>query len=272
MRLKRIALLLLGVVLAAACIPQPAVPSGSPTPGVPRTLTVLAAASLTESFTELGQLFEARYPQVKVTCNFAGSQQLAHQLAQGAGADVFASASPKNMDAVVQSGRIDRASVRTFARNRLVVIVPAGSSRVQQLRDLAQANLKLDLADPSVPVGQYSLEFLDKVALDPAFGPTFKASVLKNVVSYEENVKAVVTKVALDEADAGIVYATDAIDRPGSKIARLDIPEPLNVVAVYPIAPILGSRNADLARAWIDLLLSPEGQRVMEKYGFASAG
>ncbi len=210
MRLNRIAGLLLAVVLAAGCAFQPATPPGSP------TLTVLAAASLTELFTELGRLFEARNPQVKVTFNFAGSQQLAQQLNQGAGADVFASASPKNMDAVVQSGRVERGAVQNFARNRLVVILPSGryareQRRVRQLSDLAQPGLKLDLADSSVPAGQYSLEFLDKAALDPAFGPAFKAGVLKNVVSYEENVKAVVTKVALDEADAGIVYATDAI-------------------------------------------------------------
>lgn len=272
MNLKPTMLLLL-MVLLAACSSQAAEPSNPATPGAARTLTVLAAASLTESFGELGKLFEARYPNVKVTFNFAGSQQLAQQLDQGAGADVFASASSKNMEMVVQARRIERTLVRNFTKNRLVVIYPKGGASVlKDLRDLAKPGLKLVLADPAVPVGQYSLDFLDKALKDPNFGPIFKEDVLKNVVSYEDNVKAVVTKVALDEADAGIVYASDVVTGLASRIAKLDIPDALNTVAVYPIAPILDSQNANLAKGFVDLVLSPDGQQVMEKYGFGPAG
>jgi molybdate transport system substrate-binding protein len=139
------------------------------------------------------------------------------------------------------------------------------------LQDLARPGLKLDLADKSVPVGQYTLEFLDKAVKDPNFGPKFKEDVLKNVVSYEDNVKAVLTKVTLDEVDAGVVYTTDLTTDLAGKVARLNIPDALNTVAVYPIASLLGSQNTDLARAFVDLVLSPDGQRVMEKYGFSPA-
>ena len=232
-------------------------------------LTVLAAASLTESFSELGARFEAQNPGVKVAFNFAGSQQLAQQLAQGAPADVFASASPKYMDVAAQTRRVDPNSSKIFAKNRLVLIYPSDNpGGLGRLQDLAKAGLKLDLADKSVPVGQYALDFLDKAARDPAFDPQFKANVLKNVVSYEDNVKAVLTKVALGEADAGIVYTTDVTPDAAGKVNRLDIPDALNTLAVYPIAPIVDSPNAALARAFVDLVLSADGQGVLGKYGF----
>jgi len=211
---------------------------------VPVNLTVLAAASLTESFTELGKLFEAQNPGVKVTFNFAGSQQLAQQLDQGANADVFASASTKYMDAAVKSKRVNQIDPKIFVKNSLVVIFPKDNpAGLKTLTDLAKPGLKLDLADKSVPVGQYSLDFLDKAVKDPAFDPQFKVNVLKNVVSYEDNVKSVVTKVSLGEADAGIVYVTDITADAAKKISQLDIPDSMNTVATYPIAAITGSKN-----------------------------
>lgn len=242
------------------------VPSGS------KTLTVLAAASLTESFTELGTMFESQNPGVKVAISFAGSQQLAQQLAQGAEADVFASASKKYMDAAVTSKRVNPDDAKTFVKNRLVVIFPKDNPvGLTQLQDLAKAGLKLDLADKTVPVGQYALDFLDKAVKDPAFDPQFKDNVIKNVVSYEDNVKAVLTKVSLGEADAGIVYVTDITAAAADKVGRLDIPDALNTIATYPIAPISDSKNPDLAKAFVALVLSPEGQQVMTKYGFIPA-
>jgi molybdate transport system substrate-binding protein len=246
----------------------------SPTqhPTTPKTLTVLAAASLTESFTKLGVIFEAHNPGVTVTLNFAGSQQLAQQLSQGAGADVFASASQKYMDAAVDAMRIDPGSPKVFAKNCLVIIFPKDNpANLSGLQDLAKPGLKLDLADKSVPIGQYALDFLDKAAHDPSFAPDFKANVIKNVVSYEDNVKAVLTKVSLGEADAGIVYLTDITPQAAKKVGKLDIPDALNTVAVYPIAPILDSKNADLANAFVALVLSPTGQQVMAEYGFVPA-
>lgn len=286
LRTKVLSLLMLIVLLAtAACAPQatPAAPTTAPTTAaatqapVPTTvsaknLTVLAAASLTESFTELGKMFETQNPGVKVAFSFAGSQQLAQQLDQGAGADVFGSASTKYMDAAVTSRRVNKADAKTFATNRLVVIFPKDNpAGLKELKDLAKPGLKLDLADKSVPVGQYALDFLDKAVKDPGFDPTFKDNVLENVVSYEENVKSVVTKVSLGEADAGIVYVTDVTTNAAPKIGKLDIPDALNTVAVYPIAPISDSKNTDLAKAFVALVLSPDGQALMAKYGFIPA-
>jgi molybdate transport system substrate-binding protein len=289
-RSKLLSFLLLIVMLAsAACTPQ-ATPTAAPTaapatqtpvateapateaPAEPVTLTVLAAASLTASFTELAETFQSAHPGVTVEHSFAGSQELAQQLEQGAEADVFASASKKYMESVIASGRVNADASKVFVRNRLVVIFPKDNpGGLTELKDLTKAGLKLDLADQSVPVGQYSLDFLDKAIADPAFDPRFKDNVLKNVVSYETNVKAVVSKVALGEADAGIVYVTDITADIADKVGKLDIPDALNTIATYPIAPIADSNNAELAQAFVDMILSPEGQEIMGKYGFIPA-
>ena len=281
MRSKFVSLMLLIVLLAAAaCSPQatPAAPTTAPTQAAAqpasggKTLTVLAAASLTESFTEMGKTFEAQNPGVKVNFSFAGAQQLAQQLGSGADADVFASASPKYMDAAVTANRVNKADAQVFVRNRLTVIYPkANPGQLKELKDLAKSGLKIDLEDKSVPAGQYSLDFLDKAVKDPGFDPQFKANVLKNVVSYEDNVKSVVTKVSLGEVDAGIVYVTDVTADAAQKINKLDIPDALNTVATYPIAPISNSKNADLARDFVALVMSADGQALMGKYGFIPA-
>jgi molybdate transport system substrate-binding protein len=265
LRSKVLSLLLLIVLLAnAACAPQatpaalttapktlPATQAPSPTTVPPtlvptqttsgsKSLTVLAAASLTESFTELGKMFETQNPGVKVSFSFAGSQQLAQQLDQGADADVFASASQKYMDAAVQSRRVNKEDVKIFVKNRLVVIFPKDNpAGLKELKDLAKPGLKLDLADKAVPVGQYALDFLDKASLG--------------------------------EVDAGIVYVTDVTVAAAQKIGKLDIPDALNTVATYPIAPISDSKNTDLAKAFVALVLSPDGQAVMAMYGFIPA-
>ena len=285
MRSKLTSLLLLVILLISACAPQAApAPTTEPTLAVstattvpptetpaPRTLTVLAAASLTDSFNEMGKLFESKNPGVAVAFNYAGSQVLAQQLDQGAPADVFASASPKYMNAAVTSKRVNQSDSQNFVKNRLVVIFPKDNpAGLKTLQDLAKSGLKIDLEDKSVPAGQYSLDFLDKAVKDPDFDPKFKDNVLKNVVSYETDVKAVVSKVSLGEADAGIVYITDynvAVD----KLGKLDIPDSLNTIATYPIAPIADSKNPVLAKAFVALVLSPEGQAIMAKYGFVTA-
>jgi molybdate transport system substrate-binding protein len=279
MRSKLMSLLLLMVLLTGACAPQATpTPTEAPTATVvpptdtptPVTLTVLAAASLTDSFNEMGKLFESKNPGVTVALSYGGSQALAQQLDQGAPADVFASASPKYMTAAVTSKRVNQADSQNFVFNRLVVIVPKDNpAGVKTLQDLAKAGLKIDLEDKSVPAGQYSLDFLDKAVKDPGFDPKFKDNVLKNVVSYETDVKAVVSKVSLGEADAGIVYITD-YNVAADKLAKLDIPDSLNTVATYPIAPISDSKNPDLAKAFVALVLSPEGQAIMAKYGFVT--
>ena len=294
MKSKLLSLLLLIVLFTSACAPQatPAAPVVPPTAAPvatdvpptavpptavpatattgPQTLTVMAAASLTASFKDMGKLFESKNTGVTVTFSFAGSQQLAQQLDQGAPADVFASASKKYMDAAVTSKRVNQADSKTFVKNVLVVILPKDNKAgLKTLQDLAKPGIKIDLEDKSVPAGQYSLDFLDKAVKDPTFDPKYKDNVLKNVVSYETDVKAVVSKVSLGEADAGIVYITD-YNVATDKLIKLDIPDALNTIAIYPIAPISDSKNADLAKAFVALVLSPDGQAIMAKYGFVT--
>jgi molybdate transport system substrate-binding protein len=250
------------VLLAAGCRPAPE----------SATLHVFAAASLTEAFDEIGRAFEASHPGVTVVYNFAGSQQLAQQILEGAPADVFASASSQQMDALIHAGRVAAGSAQPFARNRLVVVFPAGApAALQRLQDLARPGLKLALAAREVPVGQYSLDFLDKAASQPGFGPGYRDAVLRNVVSYEENVKAVVAKVSLGEADAGIVYLSDLSGENAAGLARLEIPQELNVTASYPIAAVREGGQAELARSFIDFVLGAEGQAVLVRHNFLPA-
>jgi molybdate transport system substrate-binding protein len=236
----------------------------------PVELTVFAAASLAEAFTEIGQQFQAEHPGATVTFNFAGSQDLAQQLGQGAPADVFASANNTQMNVAIEAGRIVSGAQQTFARNRLVVIYPGDNpAQLTSLIDLAKPCDKcFVLADESVPVGQYSIQFLDKASADPAFGATFKEDVLKNVASYEQNVRAVLSKVVLGEAYAGIVYTSDITGDGASQVGRIDIPDALNTIASYPIAAVSDSAHAQLAQAFVDDVLGPAGQDILAQYGF----
>jgi molybdate transport system substrate-binding protein len=255
-------LLLASAILLAACGSQP---SARPT----TALTVFAAASLTDTFAELARRFEAAHPGTQVVLNFANSAQLAQQIDQGAPVDVFASAGSKPMDDAIKSGRILSETVQVFVKNRLVVIFPKDApTALASLHDLARPGLKLVLAVKEAPVGQYSLDFLDRTSQGAAFTPGFRDVVLDNVVSYEETVRGVLSKIALGEADAGIVYTSDITGENAASVSRLDIPDHLNIIATYPIAPIQDSANPDLAQAFIDLVLSMEGQTLLEKHGF----
>ncbi|HLE29379.1 MAG TPA: molybdate ABC transporter substrate-binding protein [Anaerolineales bacterium] len=244
-----------------ACAAPTSVP---PTPAS-QTLTVFAAASLTGAFAELGKGFEVAHPGVNVAFNFGGSQSLRTQLEQGAVADVFASANEEEIQAAVASGLINGEDVQIFATNRLIVILPQDNpARVERLEDLARPGLKLVLAAEEVPVGKYSRDMLDK--LENQFGVRFKASVLANVVSSEDNVKQVVVKVQLGEADAGIVYTSDAVAAP--ELKTISIPAEYNVTAAYPIAVLAASPHSALAKAFVEYVLSAEGQGMMGKWGF----
>jgi molybdate transport system substrate-binding protein len=246
----------LSVVLAAAALVLAGCggddePSGGSSAS-PGELTVFAAASLTAAFTEIGEQFTAANGGTKVTFNFAGSQALATQIQQAAPADVFASADTANMDKVTDLV----GTPQNFASNQLQVVVEQGNPKgVQGLDDLANPDLKVVLAAPEVPAGKYAAEALAK------------ADVTVKPVSEEDNVKAVVTKVSLGEADAGIVYVTD-VTAGGDKVEGVDISEELNVLATYPIATVKASQHADQAQAFMDLVLSAEGQQVLKQYGF----
>jgi molybdate transport system substrate-binding protein len=247
--------------------------AGTPTlPVDPIELSVFAAASLTEPFEAIATMFEAENPGVSVVFNFAGSQQLAQQINDGAPADVFASANDRQMAAAVEAGSVIRAASRTFAQNRLVVIVPPDNpGGLAALQDLARPGLLLVLAAPEVPVGQYTLDFLDKATADPAFGAGYKADVLQNVASYEDNARAVLAKVALGEADAGVVYASDVAGESAGRVVRLEIPDALNGIGSYPIAPAAEARHPAVAQAFVNFVLSPEGQAVLVQYNFIPA-
>jgi molybdate transport system substrate-binding protein len=226
-------------------------PSGG-SPAAPGELTVFAAASLTAAFTELGQRFTAASGGAKVTFNFAGSQALATQIQQAAPADVFASADTANMGKVKDLV----GTPQPFASNLLAIVVEKGNPRgVETLGDLASSDLKVVLAAEEVPAGKYAKQLLDQ------------AGVPLQPVSQEDNVKAVVTKVSLGEADAGLVYVTD-VAAGGDKVEGVDIPRDQNVLATYPIATVKASQAPDQAQAFMELVLSGEGQQVLETYGF----
>lgn len=231
----------------------------------PKTLTVFAAVSLTNAFGEIGQAFEAANPGVTVKFNFGGSQSIRTQIEQGARADVFASANTKEMDALVAGNFVAAGSAKSFVTNQLLVIMPAKNpAKLAALADLAKPGLKLVLAAREVPVGNYALQVLDK--LDVSLGAGFKDRVLKNVVSYENDVKLVVAKVQLGEADAGIVYTSDTVAAP--ELMKIEIPAENNVVANYMLAALSQAKSPELARAFIDYVISANGQVVLEKWGF----
>lgn len=260
--------LLLVMLLLSACAPHAAATPPADVPAAPpesRTLTVFAAASLTDAFTEIGHSFDATHPGVTTTFNFAGSQALRTQLEQGAIADVFASANTKEMDTLVTDHLIPADSAQIFLTNILLVILPADNpAGIQTLEDLSRPAIKLVLAAEEVPVGKYARQVLDN--LNALYGTGFEAGVLANVVSYEDNVKQVVAKVQLGEADAGIVYGSDAVAAP--ELKSIAIPQEYNVIAQYPIAMLSSAPEPGLAAAFVDYVLSAEGQAILQRWGF----
>jgi molybdate transport system substrate-binding protein len=209
-----------------------------------------------------------RHPGLRIDFNFAGSQILALQLTRGASADVFASADQNWMKVIGDSGLVE-GQPAVFANNRLVVIVPASNpARIQRLQDLARAKVKLVLAGETVPIGHYARESLARVGGSPGFPAEYQAKVLANLVSNEESVKGVVTKVQLGEADAGIVYSSDVTPKVSAKVIRIEIPDEQNVRASYPIAQLRRAANPALAREFVELVLSSVGQRVFLAAGF----
>jgi molybdate transport system substrate-binding protein len=251
-RIRLAAAALVVAMLAAACGGNNSTSGGSQGTGSTAEIKVFAAASLTAAFGQLGQRFTAAHPDTKVTFNFAGSQALATQIQQGAPADVFASADTKNMTKVKDLV----GAPRNFASNLLRIIVAKGNPRgIKGLADLSNTDLKVVLAAPDVPAGKYARQALDAQHI------TVKP------VSLEDNVKAVVTKVSLGEADAGLVYLTD-VSAGGDKVAGVDIPNDQNVPATYPIAVVKASSHQSQAQAFMDMVLSDQGQQILKGYGF----
>lgn len=265
-------LVLAGALLAflvALSLPLAAQASSSAAPS--GEIRVFAAASLTEAFKAEGAEFTARYPACSIVFNFAGSQALARQLEQGASADVFASADWKQMDVAVKAGRVATGVPVPFARNRLVAIASLEPRRpMNTLADYAQSGIKLVLAAETVPVGAYSRVFLEKAAADPAYGESYRKAFFANVVSLEENVRAVLAKVSLSEADGGIVYSSDLNAAAAATVKRIEIPDALNVIGEYPLAPVADAKNATAAAAFVNFILSDRGQAILANFGLVS--
>lgn len=231
----------------------------------PRTLTVFAAASLTDAFTEIGRAFEASHTEVTVIFNFGGSQNLRTQIEQGATADVFASANAKEMDALKTQKLVQVDASKIFVTNQLVLILPEENpAGITSLQDLTRPGLKLVLAAEEVPAGKYARQILEN--LNSQFGADYKDKVLANVVSNEDNIRQAVAKVQLGEADASIVYVSDAVAVP--ELQKIEIPAEVNVSAEYPIAPLIQSMNPELADDFIAYVLSPQAGAILEKWGF----
>ncbi|MFE2754465.1 molybdate ABC transporter substrate-binding protein [Actinosynnema sp. NPDC059335] len=232
--------------------------SGSPaagSSGVTGAITVFAAASLTETFTELGRDFEAAHPGTAVKFNFAGSSALARQINQGAPADVFASASPANMRQVTDTGAVT-ATPTTFVRNELRIVVPRGNpAGITGLADFAEAETKIALCAEQVPCGAAAKKAFEAAGVTP------------RPDTLEQDVKAVLTKVRLGEVDAALVYATD-VEAAGDEVEGIGFPEAEEAVNDYPIAPLAKAPNAAGARAFVDHVLSDRGRAVLTEAGF----
>ena len=219
------------------------------------TITIFVASSLTNAFDRVGNELTRLYPATRYTFNYGSSSTLATQIVNGAPADVFASADELNLQKIVDAALV-QGSASIFATNRLqIAVAPGNPKRISSLADLARRDLVVVLAAPSVPAGKYALDALRKagVTLAPA--------------SQEVDVRAVLNKVALGEADAGIVYITDVRSAAG-RVAGVDIPEQHQVIARYPVVGLKESRDQRLSSLFIEFLLGPDGQRVLGDFGF----
>jgi molybdate transport system substrate-binding protein len=233
------------------------------------TLTVFAASSLTDAFGELARTFEERSPGVEVRQSFESSSTLLTQIQHGAPADVFTTAAQEEMNTAVKDGLVAGEPV-VFVRNREVIMVPEDNpANIESMRDLSKPGVKLVLAEDGVPAADYALEILDKANVE--YGRGFRQDVLSNVVSREADVRASVGRVVLGDADATFGYASDYTPDVKNRVRVIPIPPDLNIIATYPIAVLDAAKDPELARKWVDLLVSDEGQRVLEKWGFEPA-
>jgi len=252
--------------IVGACAGPAASPAATPAPSAsPVDLTVYAAASLTAPFKELAKAYEAR-TGIAITLSFDSSATLETQIEQGAPADILASADTTNAKKLVDKGLAAGGPVN-FAANVLTIIVPGSGARVvSSPRDLAKIGVKIIGAGDSVPIAKYANQLIANLAKQPGYPADFVASVAKNIVSKEDNVKGVVTKVELGEGDAGIVYATDAAASPN--VRTVDVPAPANVPTTYTAVAVKASKNGQAATDFINWLTAADAQRILATHGF----
>jgi molybdate transport system substrate-binding protein len=243
---------LLAVALAG-CSSNPSSPSSGSSPST-GTITVFAAASLMDTFTKIGHQFEAAHKGDTVKFSFGPSSGLSTEITSGAPADVFASASPTNMDTVVKAG--DASSPQTFARNTMEVAVPPSNpAKVTSVNDLAKSGVKVAVCAPQVPCGVVAAEVFKN------------AGITVKPVTQATDVSSVVTEVETGNVDAGMVYVTNVLSE-GSKLKGITIPASINASTLYPIATIKGSKHESIAKEFVDYVLSPAGQQVLTAAGF----
>jgi molybdate transport system substrate-binding protein len=246
---------LASILFLAACQPAPQ-----------NQLTIFAAASLTEAFEELGAAFEHVQPDADLRFNFAGSTTLAVQILEGAPADIFAAADLAQMQSLEQA-QLLHSDPQDFASNHLILIFPADNpAQITTFSQLAQPGLRLLLAAPGVPIREYSDQLIAQLG-----NANFQANVYANLVSEEESVRAVLSKIALGEADAGLVYASDINSAASDKILSIQMPTNIEVLIRYPIAALSSSSNPSLAAEFIAFTISAPGQAILAAWGFESA-
>lgn len=243
-------------------------PSGS-FPGEGGDLTVFAAASLTDAFNEIADTIMEQHPGVQIIIETGGSQSLVTQLEEGAQSDVLATANTSTMDRAVASGLIHGTPV-LFTSNRLVIVTPPGNpAGIESIDDLGNEGVRLVVANPEVPAGHYAAAAFCAYASTDSSAARFVDTVNSNIVSEETDVRFVLTKVQLGEADAGVVYASDATasEISGVGLNVIEFPEGLPINAGYPIASVEGGDNR-MANAFIAFVMSDDGQAILRQYGF----
>jgi len=233
------------------------------------TLTILAASSLTDAFAELGNIFEQQNPGTTVKTSLGASSDLLAQIQQGAPADVFASAAEEEMNTAVKDGLV-AGKPEVFVKNREIIMVPKDNpANINSLEDLSKPNIKLVLAAKDVPAADYALESLGKA--NKVYGSGFKQKVLSNVVSREADVRVSVNRVVVGDADATFGYKSDYTPDIRDKVKVITIPPNLNIIATYPIAALKDAEEPGLAKKWVALVTSKDGQKVLKKWNFEPA-
>lgn len=243
----------------------------SPTQDNKQTLIIFAASSLTDAFNELSHDFEEQNSDTDIQLQYAGSSQLTIQISQGAPADIFASANQKQIDVVLQEG-LNKGEALIFAQNELVLIVPVDNpANIRQFAELKQNNLRIITAIEGVPIRDYTDLIMSNLAQDQNYGVEFTDQFYANIRSEETNVRQIVLKTALGEADAAIVYRTDVTAEVQDELIVIEVPESYSPQPVYYIVVLENGKNTAKAQAFMDYILSEMGQKTLQKYGFWGA-